>query len=67
MRIDVYLTANGFCESRNRAARLIGEGKVVFDGKVVSKASFEVSDGDHTVEITEKDGAPSFNVRHINL
>ena len=56
MRIDVYLTSNGFCESRNRAARLIDEGKVVFDGKVVSKASFEVNDGEHTVEITEKDG-----------
>ena len=56
MRIDVYLTANGFCESRNRAARLIDEGKVIFDGKVVSKASFEVSEGEHTVEITEKDG-----------
>lgn len=56
MRIDVYLVANGFCESRNRAARLIGEGKIIFDGKVVSKASAEVGDGGHTVEITEKDG-----------
>ena len=56
MRIDVYLTVNGFCESRNRAARLIDDGKVVFDGKLVSKASTEVGDGEHTIEITEKDG-----------
>lgn len=53
MRIDVYLVEKGFCESRNKAARLIGDGKVIFDGKTVSKPSFEVSEGEHTVEITE--------------
>ncbi len=53
MRIDVYLVEKGFCESRNRAARLIGDGKVIFDGKTVSKASLEVGDGEHQVEITE--------------
>lgn len=56
MRIDVYLVSKGFCESRNRASRLIDEGKVILDGKVVSKASLDVDDGDHAVEITEKDG-----------
>lgn len=55
MRIDVYLVEKGFCESRNRAARLISEGKVLLDGKAVSKASFDVDGGDHSVEITEAD------------
>ncbi len=53
MRIDIYLVEKGFCESRNRAARLIGDGKVIFDGKTVSKASLEVNEGEHRVEITE--------------
>jgi len=55
MRIDIYLTEKGYCESRNKAARLISEGKVLLDGRVVSKASFEVSDGEHTVTITESE------------
>lgn len=55
MRIDVYLVEEGFCESRNRAARLIGEGKVLLDGKQVSKASLDVDCGEHSVEITEVD------------
>lgn len=55
MRIDVYLVEKGFCESRNKAARLINEKKVLLDGKLVSKASLEVSDGEHIVEIVEQD------------
>ena len=55
MRIDVYLVEKGFCESRNRAARLISEGKVLLDGKPVSKASLDVDGDDHSVEITEAD------------
>lgn len=55
MRIDVYLTENGFCESRTKASRLILEGKVIFDGKRVLRASENVTDGEHTVEITLKD------------
>ena len=55
MRIDVYLTEKGFCESRNRAARLISEGKVLFDGKPVLKASFDVDGDGHSVLITEAD------------
>ena len=53
MRIDVYLVEKGYCESRNRASRLIGEGKVVLDGEMVEKPSLDVDGGDHTVEITE--------------
>ena len=55
MRIDVYLVEKGFCESRNRAARLISEGKVMLDGKTVNKASLDVSECDHCVTITEED------------
>ena len=55
MRIDVYLVERGFCESRNKAARLIDEGKVMLDGRFVTKASLDVSDGEHAVEIIEQD------------
>ena len=55
MRIDLYLVEKGFCESRNKASRLIGEGKILLDGKTVNKPSFDVDDGEHTVEITEND------------
>ena len=55
MRIDLYLVEKGFCESRSRAARLISEGKIVLDGRTVSKASLEVGDGEHSIEITERD------------
>lgn len=55
MRIDVYLVEKGFCESRSKASRLIDEKKVMLDGRVVAKASLEVSDGEHTIEIIEQD------------
>ncbi|MBQ7829248.1 MAG: TlyA family RNA methyltransferase [Clostridia bacterium] len=55
MRIDVYLVEKEFCESRNKAARLIGEGKVMLDGRLVAKASLEVSGGEHAIEIIEQD------------
>lgn len=55
MRADVYLTESGFCESRTKAARLISEGKVLLDGVRVLRASDNVSEGEHTVEITLQD------------
>ncbi len=55
MRADSYLCVYGYVESRTRASRLISEGKVIIDGKTVSKASEEISDTEHTVEITEND------------
>ncbi len=45
MRLDKYLTEQGYAESRTRSARLIESGKVKVDGKIVTKPAFEVSDG----------------------
>ena len=55
MRADVYLVENKIVESRTRAGRLICEGKVELDGRVISKPSEDVRDGEHTVVITEND------------
>ena len=55
MRIDVYLVDRGFCESRSKAARLIDEKKVLLDGKPVLKASLDVSESEHIVEIIEQE------------
>lgn len=55
MRADVFLSQNGYAESRTRAARLISEGKVLIDGRVLQKASDDIPDGEYTVEITEND------------
>ena len=55
MRIDLYLVEKGFCESRSRAARLISEGKIILDGRSVTKASLDVVGDEHSIEITEVD------------
>lgn len=53
MRADVYLTANGHTESRQKAKRLIEEGLVTVDGKILRKPSEEIDDGKHSVEVGE--------------
>ena len=45
MRLDVALVARGLVRSRTQAARLIGDGQVVVDGRVASKPSQPVTDG----------------------
>ena len=52
MRIDLYLVQQGYVESRTLAQKLISEGAVTVDGKLIRKASEDVPDGDHTVEVT---------------
>ena len=52
MRADVYLTAKGHAVSRNRAKELIESGCVTVDGELLKKASEEISEGDHAVEIS---------------
>ena len=46
MRLDIYLTSNGYADSRQRAKLLITEGCVTVNGKPASKASLDVSDCD---------------------
>lgn len=53
MRADLYLTENGFVESRTKASRLISEGKITLDGKTLKKPSEDISDGEHSVIILE--------------
>ena len=51
MRLDVYLAANGYAESRERAKRLIESGAVTVGGALAQKAAQEVV------------GAPAITVR----
>ena len=55
MRADVYITERGYAKSRTMARKLIESGAVVIDGKKVSKASEEISNGEHCVSISEID------------
>ena len=54
MRADIYLVEYGFVESRNKASRLISDGKVLLDGHLIKKPSEDV-DGEHKIEILEED------------
>ena len=54
MRADVYLAANGHAESRSRAKELIESGCVTVDGKLLKKASEEISEAEHLVEISHR-------------
>ena len=53
--ITGFLTEGGYVENRTRAARLIEEGKVIIDGRVISKSGEKISDGEHKVTITQKE------------
>ena len=44
MRLDLYLSEYGFCDSRSKAQNLIRENRVLVDDKIVTKSSFEVND-----------------------
>jgi len=43
-RLDQYLVENNLVDSRNKAQQLIKDSKVTVDKKVITKASFKVSD-----------------------
>jgi len=54
MRADLYLTANSYAESRQKAQRLIKNGCVSVDGKTVDRPSAEIDETTaHSVDITE--------------
>lgn len=44
MRLDLYLHSNGLAKSRSYGAELIKKGLVKVDGKVINKASYDVTD-----------------------
>ncbi len=46
MRLDSYLYVNGSVDSRNKAQQLIKLGRISVNGKIETKPSREVSDGD---------------------
>ncbi len=51
MRADLYLVQAGHASSRTLAQKLIADGAVVVDGRLLKKASEEISEGDHTVTV----------------
>lgn len=52
MRLDLYLTENGFFKSRSKAQAAINSGNVTVNGKTVSKASLDVV-GDEEINVTD--------------
>ena len=44
MRLDVFMTENGYCESRKKSSDLIKNMQVYVDGRCVKKPSFDVSE-----------------------
>ena len=54
MRADLYLTVKSYTESRQKAQRLIKNGCVSLDGRVIDRPSAEIDEAaEHLVEITE--------------
>lgn len=45
MRLDLYLVENKYFESRSKASDAIKKGAIKVDSKIVTKSSFEVSEG----------------------
>lgn len=55
MRADLFLTEKGYVPSRKKAQVLIEEGKVSIDGCTIQKASQQIDDGEHAVQIMQSD------------
>ncbi len=51
MRLDVFLAERGFCQSRTEAKNLINAGAVEYLGKVIKKASFDISEDAKEVKV----------------
>jgi 23S rRNA (cytidine1920-2'-O)/16S rRNA (cytidine1409-2'-O)-methyltransferase len=52
MRLDIYLTKHNNIQSRNKANELIKSEKVIVDGKIVTKPSFNIEEN-NKIEINE--------------
>ena len=55
MRADLYLAQYGHASSRTLAQKLIADGAVMVDGRILKKASEEISEGEHTVTVASTD------------
>lgn len=55
MRIDIYLSQNGYAKSRTDAKRLIQEGKVLINNQVVKKPSLEFEAEENKIEILKSE------------
>ena len=53
MRLDLYLLAHGYVDSRESAKRLIEEGLVTLDGAVVTKPAKDIT-GEPVIAVAEK-------------
>lgn len=51
MRADLYLVRAGHAPSRTLAQKLIADGAVTLDGRLLKKASEEISEGEHAVSV----------------
>ena len=51
MRADLYLVQNHHADSRTLAQKLIADGAVTVDGRIIRKPSEEIPEGDHTVTV----------------
>lgn len=52
MRADLYLVQNGHVSSRTLAQKLIADGAVTVDGRVLKKPSEDISEGNHPVAVS---------------
>ncbi len=53
MRADIYLSQNGYTQSRQRARNLIEDGCVFVDGTRIDKPSFQIDDRTHVIQIND--------------
>ena len=51
MRADLYLVQHGHADSRTLAQKLIADGAVTVDGRMIQKPSEDIPEGEHTVSI----------------
>ncbi len=58
MRLDAFLSEKGLSKSRTAAEKLIKEGGVSLDGRIIQKPSFPIDPETELARITLKEGCP---------